>query len=385
MFHVEHTHLHTSRHGLYVHVPFCKNKCSYCDFYRIVDLSLLQQFVTSAIKELHAVADDYKNNNNGIPLRLTTVYLGGGTPSILGPHYLNLILSTINNLFDLSSLEEFTVECNPEDVSDSLVDVLINNGVNRVSLGVQSLDDHMLHFLCRRHSADKVYDTINLLHHKGIHNISVDIIFGLPYVQNFDFKQDISRFLSLDVKHISAYALSYEQGSMLTRLVEMGKVVPLNDDAVADQYALLSHSLINAGFQHYEISNYSKPGFHSRHNTDCWHRVPYIGIGPGASSFDGLSRWTNTPDVRDYINSPSVTDKEILSPLDVYNEVVMLGLRTRQGVNIVDIPLQYLDDFRRLASSLIADNMLVASADGYYSIPASSWFLLDLLTEKMML
>lgn len=384
MFHVKQSTFSTDvdkiRQGLYIHIPFCKSKCSYCDFYRIVDLSYLESYVDSVIKEMYIT----KNIIN----HLNTIYLGGGTPSVLGPFLLNKLLSSISKYFKVSCVEEFTVECNPEDITEDLVDVLINNGVNRVSLGVQSLNDKMLKFLKRRHDSNKVYDSISLLHSKNINNISVDLIFGYPSIDNYVFKDDVDSFIDLDIKHLSAYSLSYEEGAWITRLVNQGKIKPLDDDLVADQYNYLIHKLKDKGFNHYEISNYCKDNFYSHHNVDCWNRNEYLGLGPGASSFINNKRFTNICDVKKYIDNINDNiidhDEDILCDNDVYNEIVMLGLRTAKGVNINDIPNSHKEYFLNNTKVLIDDGYLVICGDNYI-IPEEKWFVLDMITEKCMI
>lgn len=365
--------------GLYIHIPFCKSKCAYCDFFRIVDLSKMEQYVGAAKEEMNVWKYSIDN--------LSTVYLGGGTPSLLGNRLLDDLLRAINENFDLSAVEEFTVECNPEDVDEKLIDVLVKNGVNRVSLGVQSLNDYMLKFLNRRHNADKVYKTIEMLRLKGIKNISVDFIFGYPKIDKYDFEVDVKKFLELDVEHISAYALSYEEGAWLTKLVEKGKVEPIEDDEVADQFNYLCKELLQKGFEHYEISNYCKHDRYSRHNRACWNRQEYLGIGPGASSFMNGKRWTNVQDVAKYIkgayNGNIEREEEKLKEDDVYNELVMLGLRTKSGIDINKIEDKYRKEFEKKADVLIKEKMLEKKSNMYY-IPEDKWFLLDMITEKCM-
>lgn len=384
MFHVKQSTFSTDvdkiRQGLYIHIPFCKSKCSYCDFYRIVDLSYLESYVDSVIKEMYLT----KNSIN----HLSTIYLGGGTPSVLGPFLLNKLLSSISKYFKVSCVEEFTVECNPEDITEDLVDVLINNGVNRVSLGVQSLNEKMLKFLNRRHDSNKVYDSISLLHSKNINNISVDLIFGYPSIDNYVFKDDVDSFINLDIKHLSAYSLSYEEGAWITRLVNQGKIKPLDDDLVADQYNYLIHKLKDKGFNHYEISNYCKDNYYSHHNVDCWNRNEYLGLGPGASSFINNKRFTNICNVKKYIDNINENiidhDEDILCDNDVYNEIVMLGLRTAKGVNINDIPNSHKEYFLNNTKVLIDDGYLEICGDNYI-IPEEKWFVLDMITEKCMI
>ncbi|MCQ2203363.1 MAG: radical SAM family heme chaperone HemW [Bacteroidales bacterium] len=395
---MEHSLLNSGRIGLYIHVPFCKSKCAYCDFYRIVDLGLVDGYVEALKREM----DIYSSSIDG---KISTIYIGGGTPSILKTKKIGEVLRNINEKFDCSEIEEFTVECNPEDIDENLAKALYEGGVNRISLGVQSMNDSMLRFLNRRHSGRKINEAIEILRAEGFRNISVDMIFGLPKVGDFSFKEDVDKFIGLGVEHLSAYSLSYEEGSWLTRLVNEGKVERLDDDEVADQYAYLTMKMKEAGYDHYEISNYCKKGFHSRHNSDCWKRIPYIGMGPGSYSFDGKKRWNDVENVREYIKILSdesmvmnvdymydmqfIENIENIDEKDIYNEVVMLGLRTNKGVRYNDIPKKYIRYFDDIVSMTIKDGMVEKVNDEleekYYKIPEEKLFLLDMITEKMML
>lgn len=373
MFHVEQFRIFPAKSGLYIHVPFCKTKCIYCDFVRWTDLSLREKYLEKVILEM-------KGYNIEKP---STVYFGGGTPSVLGVEMMERLLREVNNKFDMSEVEEMTVECNPEDVTDELVDMMRQKGVNRVSLGVQTLDDDMLRFLNRRHTSERVYGAIDTIRKNGIENISVDLIFGLPG-ERYDFEKDVERFINLPVKHLSAYALSYEEGSMMTRMMQMGKVRPVADDVVADQYALLTEKMEKSGYEHYEISNYCKKGYHSRHNSNCWRRVAYLGIGPGASSFDGKRRWSETSDIREYVRDGADYTYDNIDEKDVYNEIVMLGLRTRRGVSEDDIPERYMGHFYHIAEEMMKQGM-IEKQEKCYTICKEHWFTLDAITLKFIL
>lgn len=381
--------------SLYIHIPFCKTKCAYCDFFRVTDFVLAEKYVDALIFEISKL-DSCSD--------ICTIYIGGGTPSVLQFDLIEKILSFIKNKIDVENIEEFTVECNPEDVSDKLIYILKRYGVNRISLGVQTLNDDMLRFLNRRHNSDKVYNSIEIIKNTGIKNISVDMIFGLPKIENYNFKNDVEKFLKLDIKHFSAYALSYEKNSYLSVLLKNKKIVPLSDDEVAWQYEYLTSELKKNGFYHYEISNYCRnkiDGFNenitclnnnfynSKHNTYCWIRKPYYGIGAGAYSFDGQKRWNNVADIKKYISLVDKTDEireyEYLTEKDVYNEIVMLGLRTSFGVSKKNISEKYKNYFLKKVEQLCSDGLLIKISDYDYRIPESKWFLLDLITEKMML
>lgn len=367
--------------GLYVHVPFCKSKCAYCDFARITDKSYANAYLSALEAEIsRAKAEGYDAK---------TVYLGGGTPSYLGIDGLRRIFSALRAKFDLSKVEEMTVECNPEDVNPQFVDFIIDNGVNRVSLGVQSLTDPMLRLMNRRHSAQKVVDVVKMLKEKGVSNISVDFIYGLPLMEGYDYKEDIERFLALDVSHLSAYALSYEEGSLFSQMLAKGKIEKCADDDVESQYQHLIERMSQSGYEHYEISNFCKAGQYSRHNSSYWTGVPYFGFGPAASGFDGTMRYTNCPDVQTYavttLTGQTQRSEETLSADDKYNEAVMLGLRTRFGVpmdRIRKCGAKYEAYFREKVARFVADNS-VNEKDGTYSIAENKWFISDYILAEL--
>lgn len=372
MFHVEHY-----RFGIYIHVPFCMSKCGYCDFCRVTDLSLVSGYLDALRKEIK------KSSVYGG--RPATVYIGGGTPSCIGHENIGKLLSFINNAFVLSEVEEYTVECNPDDVSLELSRMLADCGVNRVSMGAQSLDDSILQMMGRRHNAAQVGEAIENLHSSGIDNISVDCIFGLPKIEGYDVKSDFDKFVRLDVSHLSAYALSYEDGSRFMKMVRQGALTPLDDDEVADQYALLTTVMREGGYEHYEISNYAKPGRESRHNSSYWVGTEYYGFGPGASSYVNNVRTTNTQDVREYIRSAGENKSlvEKLTDRDRYEERVMLGLRTIKGVSVHDIEEKCREEFIVKAEKEIENSNLVRQGKAYV-IPEERWFVADGIIGRLI-
>lgn len=313
------------------------------------------------------------------------MYVGGGTPSALGSACVGKLLKIVNEGLDLSEVEEFTVECNPDDVDDMLADALAAAGVNRVSMGAQSLNDSMLRFLGRRHSAERVSRAIGVLRRAGIENVSVDCIFGLPRIGGYDAESDFRRFLDLEVEHLSAYALSYETGSRFSKMVSEGSLRPLPDDEVADQYLKLTEMLASAGYVHYEISNYAKPGREALHNSSYWSRIPYWGFGPAASSFHDGIRETNVMDVAEYVISRGEKKelREALSLKDEYDEVVMLRLRTSEGLAAEEIPSEMRSYFERKTASEISLGDLEVLPNDRIRIPEDRWFVSDGIIERL--
>lgn len=372
MFHVEQLPF-----GVYVHVPFCKSKCGYCDFCRVTDFSLVDRYIQVLSEEI--------GRSSVAGGRPRTAYVGGGTPSALGSACVGKLLEVVNEGLNLSEVEEFTVECNPDDVDDMLADALAAAGVNRVSMGAQSLNDSMLRFLGRRHSAEKVSRAIDVLRRAGVENVSVDCIFGLPRIGGYDAESDFQRFLNLEVEHLSAYALSYETGSRFSEMVNEGSLRPLPDDEVADQYLKLTEMLASAGYVHYEISNYAKPGREALHNSSYWSRTPYWGFGPAASSFHDGIRETNVMDVAEYVISRGEKKelREALSLKDEYDEVVMLRLRTSEGLAAEDVPSEMRSYFERKTASEISLGNLEVLPNDRIRIPEDRWFVSDGIIERL--
>lgn len=384
--------------GLYIHIPFCKSKCGYCDFFRTTNLDLIDKYVDALISELTFLSIQNKY--------FRTIYVGGGTPSVLPLDVFEKLLKSLSLLFDIDKTKEFTVECNPEDVNEQLMKMLYDNGVNRISMGVQSFNDYMLRFMNRRHNSQKVYKSIEIVQKVGIENVSIDMIFGLPIIEKYSFETDVDKFVNIGIQHLSAYLLSYENGSYFSFLLKNKKLHTPSDDKIAQQYEYLTQKMTEKKYLHYEISNYCKQKentisevngfeqlnenyFNSKHNSACWQRIPYYGIGAGAYSFDGEKRWNNVANINEYIalknNIEKIREYEYLTNHDVYNEVIMLSLRTCFGVNEKSISEEYKAYFRKKTSELLAEKMLYKLPNGSFAIPESEWFLLDLITEKMML
>lgn len=328
--------------GVYVHIPFCKSRCIYCNFFSTTGKTPLleEQYIDSLHKEL-SLRRNYLRSE-----RITTLYIGGGTPSLLSPHSIGRIAQ------EFSDLAEFTVECNPDDVTPSFAHSLVEMGVNRVSMGVQTFSNARLAFLHRRHNASQIPQAIDSLRSAGIYNISIDLIFGFPNQSLSQWQQDIDCAVSLSVPHISAYSLSYEEGTPLWRMLSQGKVTALADDACREMYETLLDAMNAAGYDHYEISNFAIPGHHALHNSNYWNGTPYLGIGAGAHSYSGspypkeviwtggnnVSRQWNVSNVAEYIRSIQQgvipCETEYLDRDTQYNDMITTSLRTAAGICI---------------------------------------------------
>lgn len=313
--------------GLYVHIPFCASRCVYCGFYSTTLSSLHAAYVEALLGEL-----SLRRGSCGEPWR--TIYIGGGTPSQLSPALLRRLFSGI----DCSAAEEVTMECNPDDVTPEFAAAMASLPVGRVSMGVQTFSDSRLRFLRRRHNAAEARAAVERLRRAGIGNISIDLMFGFPGETLADWQSDIREAVALDVDHISAYSLMYEEGTPLYRMMQEGSVGETDEETTRAMFYALSDSLAAAGYEHYEISNFARSGRRSMHNSGYWRGVPYVGIGAAAHSYDGDSRRWNIADVGRYIESigrgvvPS--EGETLDADTRYNDMVMLALRTAEGIDL---------------------------------------------------
>ena len=316
--------------GIYIHVPFCKSRCIYCGFFSTTSLSLRRAYVEALKTELHQRRAFLSDGP------ISTIYFGGGTPSLLSVQELESLLSSIYNIYNVESDAEITIEGNPDDLTPDYLASLKRLGINRLSIGVQTFSDARLRFLHRRHDAVQAIVAVHTAQRLGFGNISIDLMFGFPGQTVVDWQDDVSQAIALGVQHISAYSLMYEEGTLLTALLERGEITEVNDEDSRRMYECLINQLSQAGFSHYEISNFAIPGYESRHNSGYWHGVPYLGIGAGAHSYDGLNRFYNVESLGDYMaGAPSV--RESLTPAERYNEYVFTGLRTISGICVGSI------------------------------------------------
>ena len=311
---------------LYVHVPFCHRKCTYCAFFSRAESGKwkVDSYVDALLQEM-----EERRGEQAHPIR--TVYFGGGTPSLLTVSQLARIVEGLRRCFDLSQVEEVTLEANPEDLTPQyLADLAALRLFNRLSIGVQSLDDGVLRMIGRRHTARQALDAVENARAAGFGNISVDFIYGLGALASLGGLAWLGMLASLGISHVSAYALTVEPGTALAVQVEQGRVVLPDEDEVVRQYHAMHDLLERNGFRQYEVSNYARPGLESRHNSRYWDRTPYLGLGPGAHSFDGRRRRWNNPD--------GTWSEETLTEADAYNELLMTSLRTTAGLPLAAVP-----------------------------------------------
>ena len=318
--------------GLYIHIPFCKTRCIYCDFYSTTLIALKRRFVDALCQELRIRAAYLQ----GAPVE--TIYFGGGTPSQLDEGDLEKIFATIESTFGLNAAKEITLEANPDDLTDDYAAMLSRLPINRVSMGIQTFDDGMLRLLNRRHTSVQAIKAVERCRHAGIGNISIDLIYGLPGETEKRWTDDLRHAVSLDVEHISAYHLTYEEGTPLYKMRQSQRVKEVDEECSLRFFSTLVQLLSDAGYVHYEISNFCKPGMYSRHNSSYWQGIPYLGCGPSAHSFDTRSREWNVPSLEQYLkaieNGKRVCEAEQLDLQTRYNEYVMTGLRTIWGISL---------------------------------------------------
>lgn len=344
--------------GLYLHIPFCASRCVYCGFYSTTRLSERQKYVEMLCREMEIRSREESDGR----LRISTIYLGGGTPSQLTASQLHQLFHTIYNIYNVDDDAEVTMECNPDDIDEDAASVLAALPVNRVSMGAQTFSNVRLQFIRRRHSARQVTQAVERLRRAGISNISVDLMYGFPNEGLEEWRQDIDAALALGVEHLSAYALTYEEGTPLWRMLEEGKVEELDEELQRRMYYDLKDRLEAAGYEHYEISNFARPGRRSRHNSSYWNYTPYIGLGAGAHSFDGAHRRWNVSDLREYLKAIGEgrvpAEGEDLDDDTRYNEMVLTRLRTREGLDTDALAEKYREYCLRQAAAYTATGLL---------------------------
>ena len=316
--------------GLYFHIPFCKRVCAYCDFYKSVDLRRMDPLLESMHREL----DARREYLGGEPVR--TRYFGGGTPSLCAPEAIAGLLDHAATLFDCTAAEETTLEANPDDLTPAYLAALRRAGVNRLSVGIQSFDDACLKLMNRRHNAAQAVEAVRSAQREGYENITVDLIFGVPGFGDDTLRRSLDSALALGVQHISAYHLTIEPDTAFGRRAARGEFRAVDEQISETEFLTVHHTLTEAGFEHYEVSNFALPGFRARHNAAYWHGAKYLGIGPAAHSFDGEERHWNVGSVERYI-AGDPAERELLTNRDRFNEYVMTALRTAEGIDTREV------------------------------------------------
>ena len=322
--------------GIYLHIPFCKQKCHYCNFYALASLKYRDVFVDALLKEMH-LRQEYLHDKH-----INTVYFGGGTPSLLNVSEINRIIRKIENLFELDTQAEITLEANPDDLSsDYLKTLKADTPVNRLSVGIQSFFDDDLNYLHRIHNGDHARKAIEMAKQVGFDNMTIDLIYGIPTLTEEKWDKNLALFFGYDIPHLSSYALTVERKTALQVLIEKQKLENTDENQSIRHFEILLEQTRQHGFEQYEISNFARPGFYSKHNSTYWLGGYYLGLGPSAHSFNGLSRQWNVKNMKQYIELKSieniVLEKEVLTEEQHYNEYVMTSLRTSWGCDVEHI------------------------------------------------
>lgn len=371
--------------AVYLHIPFCLSKCAYCAFYSIADQKLKSVFVEALKKEI-VLRSDY------ITDEVKTVYFGGGTPTTLQTSEIEEIMGFLHAHFDIASNAEITLEANPDTVMPDYLKALRGTGINRLSIGIQSFFDDDLHLLGRRHNSRHAMQCIDDAHKAGFDNISIDLIYGIPGSKSWERNLDI--FFSLGMPHLSAYALTVEENSILKKQIAKGLVPSVNEEDVLRDYSLLCETAGKNGFLHYEISNFAKPTHHSRHNSSYWNGTHYVGFGPAAHSYNGISRQWNVANVKKYVelmesnDVDSLFEKETLTPDQRYNEYVITALRTLWGCDLVYIRREMGEKFanhlEKQAKQLI-DNGSVTRTCEFIHLNDQQMLMADNIAVQLMI
>lgn len=386
--------------GLYIHIPFCASRCIYCGFYSTTSLKLRQQYVDAVCREM--ILRSERSEVRGE--RVDTVYLGGGTPSQLTTDQLRQLFLYINKVYQLpSSLgeaegeAEITIEMNPDDVTAEYAAVLSQVGINRVSMGAQTFDDERLRFLHRRHTASQVRQAVDILRKAGIRNISIDLMYGFPDETLDDWQRDIDAALALDVEHISAYCLMIEENTPLWKWIDENGEWRMDEELERQMYELLIDKLTVAGFEHYEISNFAKPGYRSRHNSSYWQDIPYIGLGAAAHSYTVLEgspserttvRSWNVADIQQYIKAiergelPS--EQEVIDADTHYNDRITVALRTCDGLNLTTLSDRHRRYCLKEAQRFLDDGLLQLH-DNRLTLTRKGLFVSDYIMSTLIM
>lgn len=348
---------------IYIHIPYCHRKCTYCAFYSTVTAADKQGYVDALCHELTL-------RSNEMLTQIQTIYLGGGTPSLLEPAQLAQVVDTLRQHYNTTALQEVTLEANPEDLTAEYLKALHDlDFVNRISIGVQSFSDADLQMLNRRHSAAQSIEAVQNAHDAGFDNISIDLIYGLPGQSTDDWGLNIQQLMQLPVNHLSAYALTVEEGTMLHSQMAQGRLTPADECTVIAQYDMLLRETEAHGLKQYEISNFAKEGYHSRHNSRYWNRTPYLGVGAAAHSFDGQRRRWNIADAEQYVSQVMkhqvYWNSEVLTEKDAYNEYLMTALRTVEGIVKGCLPAARASQLHQAILPYLANGLLVETDTHY--------------------
>jgi oxygen-independent coproporphyrinogen-3 oxidase len=370
----------------YIHIPFCDHKCIYCDFYSIVTSNNIQPFLKSVKKEINYYSNMYSEGRE-----LISIYFGGGTPSLMEPDYIREIIDTIKEKFNVAENSEITLETNPGTVSLEKLKKFQEAGINRLSIGIQSFENEDLKFLTRIHNSETAIKTVNDAAQSGFENISLDLIFNLPNQTKEKWKENLKQAIDLPIKHISAYSLILERGTILNKMVLDEKVKIQDEDYDAELYSTTIDFLTANGFNQYEVSNFAKPGFECVHNNAYWHYTDYFGFGTSAHSFINNKRWWNFSSLKMYIENierlgNAVAGSETITPEKALNEFVMLELRS-SGLNIKEFGNLFGDSWLKEKYpyfELLKKNDFVKISTGLIKMTNKGYAICDEILKELL-
>jgi putative oxygen-independent coproporphyrinogen III oxidase len=371
--------------GIYIHVPFCSKRCTYCDFFSSTNMQNKETYVDSVVKELELRKEYLSGEGIG------TIYFGGGTPSQLDIRAFERIFETISRLYQVDEDAEITLEANPDDMTPGYVEGIATLPFNRVSMGVQSFKDEDLHFLNRRHDIRQAFKAIALCKENGLINLSIDLIYGLPGQSMEDWQFNLSEAIRLDIPHLSSYHLIYEEGTPLFRQLHSGKVKPVMEELSVAMFTELIDTLADAGYEQYEISNFAKNKLYSRHNSSYWKGIKYLGVGPSAHSFDGKTRqWNVSSMTKDFkgiaAGFPDV-EMEELDTKTSYNDFIITGLRTMWGVDLHELQKLYGEELLTYCMKQAAPHLkngLLVNADSVLKLTRQGIFISDGIMSDLL-
>lgn len=371
--------------GIYIHIPFCRQKCYYCDFYKTVNTSLLGRYL-QALKTEMLLRADYLGGET-----VETLYFGGGTPSVLTEKDLTEIIGFVCSNFPISPGLEITLEANPDDLTTSYLQQIYNAGVRRLSIGIQSFQDEQLKKMNRRHDSGQAVEAIENAVNTGFNDISVDFIYGLPGLANRQWKADLQKVFSLPVTHLSAYHLTYHEGTPFNTWLKKGTLKQLTETESILQFETLVEMARENDFEHYEISNFARNGMYSKHNTSYWTGKKYLGLGPSAHSFNGVSRSWNVAHTEKYIKATALneafSEEEILTDANRYNEYVLTHIRTIWGVSVSEIQNQFGEEkavyFQENIKKYLRSGLAVQTGETVTLTP-KGWFVSDEISTSLM-
>lgn len=371
--------------GIYIHIPFCKTRCIYCDFYSTTRSELKERYIHALCRELE-IRRQYLQEEP-----IETIYFGGGTPSQLSGEDFQQVFDTIEKNYDMKVIQEITLEANPDDLTPEYVQMLAALPFNRISMGIQTFDEDILRLLNRRHTAAQAINAIEYCRKAGFRNISIDLIYGLPGETAERWERDLTQAIALNPEHISAYHLIYEKGTPIYKMLQQHRVSEVDEESSIHFFSSLIDRLTAAGYEHYEISNFCHPGYHSRHNTSYWQGISYLGCGPSAHSFNRREREWNIASLNRYLggieSGERAYETESLDTATRYNECIITSIRTRRGLSLTKLKEEFGTELWQYCLSMAAPsikNGMLEEKDGNLCLTREGIFISDSIMSDLL-